>query len=77
MSTPAVTLSLVVLGAGILAAVAVAAVYCARRGASLKCPGCDASEVNEEGRLYRCELCGQRWRIETPRRFGSYEGKDS
>jgi tRNA(Ile2) C34 agmatinyltransferase TiaS len=76
MNTQAVTLALVVLGAGLLATIAVGAVQMARLCATPKCPGCEGSEVTEDARHYKCELCGQRWRLETPKRFGTYGGGD-
>ena len=73
MSTQAI---FIILGAGILAAIAVLAVQAARRSASPKCPQCDGTDVIEEARFYGCRICGQRWRIETPKRFGSQGGSD-
>ena len=70
------TIPFVLLGAGLLAAIAVAAVQLARRITDPKCPQCDGSEVTEDSRHYRCEICGQRWRVETPKRFGTYGGQD-
>ena len=65
------TIPLVLLAAGILAAIAVSAVQIARCSAPV-CPICGARKVRETGvNDLECQFCGHKWKDE-PKRFGRH-----
>jgi hypothetical protein len=66
-------LAFVVLGAGILAAIAVTAIKIAQLGMQPKCPLCGGKEIIESSiNDLTCKLCGFSWRDTEPKRFGRY-----
>ena len=76
MSAPEQNVVLVVLAAGILAAIAVAAVTIVRLCLAPVCPICGGRKVEESGvDELECQLCGQRWN-DQPKRFGRCGGVD-
>ena len=67
----------IIAGSLSLAVFAVIAVQSARRKSLPTCPLCGATkDLEERGKRYECDLCGQTWTIHTPKRFGTYGGAD-
>ena len=67
----------IIAGALSLSVFAIIAVQTARRKSLPTCPLCGAAQdVEERGKCYECELCGETWTIHTPKRFGTYGGVD-
>ena len=77
MTTQTMTLSFVLLGAGILAVIAVSAVQIARFCSGPVCPVCGVRKVRESGvNNLECQFCGHKWKENEPKRFGRHGGAD-
>jgi tRNA(Ile2) C34 agmatinyltransferase TiaS len=66
----------VILAAILLALIGATAVAIVTRCRAPRCPACGWKEIVETAEGYFCKRCGESWRDQEPKRFGSHGGAD-